>query len=227
MKIAVLIHGCYLQAEGWENIIWGDPASGIFGRVSKGLQVARQEGANFIYWGTGASEKNDVKESQYTFDYAVAHCKELSEFVDLNTDDIESFFISGSFIDFESQNTKEEVSRCMELCLEKSINKLKLVSSPDHVPRAHKYAMDLRSARWEDFKDLCISAEGSDVRFTGSEPGDVLIVEPQHRIDRAKIPLHKTLKLAMFARKLDDEKAFKFNDELVAFLEEQRQKYLG
>ena len=29
MKTAVLIHGCHLQAEGWENIIWGNPEKGI------------------------------------------------------------------------------------------------------------------------------------------------------------------------------------------------------
>ncbi len=224
MKTAVLIHGCYLQAGDWENIVWGDPSVGRLGRASKGLQVARKEGASFIYWGTGASEKNGVKESQYTFDYAVAHCMELPEFADFNTDNIEQFFISGSFIDTESQTTLQETSNAMVMCMKEGIKRLILVSSPTHIARCLQSAEIIRSNFL--FTGLEVFAVASDTCYEGSIPDDVLIVEPPHRADRAEIPLHETLKLAMFARKLDEEKALKFNDELLAFLEEQRQKLM-
>ncbi len=224
MKTAVLIHGCYLQAENWENIVWGGPSIGRLGRASKGLQVARQEGANFIYWGTGASEKNGIKESQYTFDYAVAHCMELPEFADFNIDDIDPFFISGSFIDTESQTTLQETRSAMKMCMEKGIKRLILVSSPTHIARCLQSAEIVRYSGW--FMGLEVFAVASDTCYKDSIPNDVLIVEPPHRADRAEVPLHKTLKLAMFARKLDKDKAFLFDEELTVFLEEQKCKLL-
>ncbi len=224
MKTAVLIHGCYLQAGDWENIVWGNPNIGRLGRASKGLLVARQEGADFIYWGTGASEKNGIKESQYTFDYAVAHCMELPEFVDFDADKVESFFTFGSFLDTESQTTLQETKSAMEMCMEKGVKRLILVSSPTHIARCLQSAEVVRHSGL--FIGLEVFAVASDTCYERSVPGDVLIVEPPHRMDRAEAPLHKTLKLAMFARKLDKEKAFLFNEELVVFLEEQQRKLL-
>jgi len=227
MKTAVLIHGCHLQAKDWGNIVWGDPLKGILGRIPKGLRVALQEDAELVYWGTGASEKDGVKESQYTFNYATSRLSEFfSDYFEGDRYGLRDFIGKRSCLDILSQTTKEEIFWCMEVCLKRDIDKLILVSSPDHVLRAHQYAMGLRSVQREKYKDLYISAEGSDVRFAGSEPGDVLIVEPPHRGDRAEIPLHKTLKLAMFARKLDEEKAFKFNEDLAFFLEEQRRELM-
>ncbi len=214
MKTAILIHGCHLQAKNWENIIWGAPSVGVMGRVSKGLAIAIRERPSLICWGTGASEKKGMTEGRYTFRYAVDHAQELAYFKRCSKEIIDQALRRISFVDVKSQNTKEEVSLCMNLCLEQDIKRLILVSSPDHIGRCHQYAMDLRSSR-ADFKNLCISSEGSDTRFANSEPGGVLIVEPPHRGDRAEIPLHKTLKLAMFARKLDREKASKFNGELI------------
>lgn len=224
METAILIHGCHLQAKDWENIIWGYPEKGIFGRVPKGLQVAQQEDARLVYFGTGASEKEGIKEAQYTYDY----CMDMSRhWYSFSKDPFQlgKKIKERTFIDTESQTTPQEVARCIEMCKERGIEKLILVSSPTHIARCLQSAEKIRAEG--DFKGLQIVATASDTCFVDSTPADVLIVEPSHRGDRAVISLHKTLKLAMFARKLPDEQALEFNADLVAFLEEQKKKYLG
>jgi hypothetical protein len=67
MKTAILIHGCHLQAEEWENIVWRNPRVGILGRIPRGIQLAIQEKADLIFWGTGASEKDGLKEAEDVF----------------------------------------------------------------------------------------------------------------------------------------------------------------
>ena len=224
MKTAVLIHGCHLQAKDWENIIWGCPEVNVLGRIPKGLLLAAQEDAELVYWGTGASEVNGVKESRKIFAFAATHSGSLVyDGFGLNEKTINKL-LSRSFIDTESQNTLQEVRGAMQLCAERGIERLILVSSPTHIARCLQCAERVRAEG--GFENLQVFATASDTCFADSTPDDVLIVEPPHRGDRAEIPLHKTLKLAMFARKLDDEKAHKFNEELTVFLENQKRKLL-
>jgi hypothetical protein len=137
---------------------------------------------------------------------------------------VRDFFDKRSFIDTESQSTLQEVARCMKMCKDWGIERLFLVSSPTHIARCLQSAEKIRVEG--GFENIEILATASDTCFADSTPADVLIVEPSHRGDRAEIPLHKTLKMAMFARKLDEEKAWKFNEDLTAFLEEQKRKLL-
>jgi hypothetical protein len=58
-NVGVLIHGCHLQAEGWENIMFGE--DGRMGRVPAGLIEAVNRNAKSVFWGTGASQsKNGI-----------------------------------------------------------------------------------------------------------------------------------------------------------------------
>ena len=61
-KTAILIHGRHLQTNGWEDIMWGDPANGRLGQIPKALELVNDMQADLIYWGTGASERNGGKE---------------------------------------------------------------------------------------------------------------------------------------------------------------------
>ena len=223
MKTAILIHGCHLQAKGWEDIFWGDPKNGIFGRGSKGIQLAVRKQAGLIYWGTGASECDGVVESQYSFNHAITHAPEVMDFSGLDVYEAESILRPISYIDTVSQTTPQEVEKAMVLCRSEGMNQLILVSSPTHIARCLQSAEKVRAGG--NFSGLEVVATASDTCFADSTPADVLIVEPPHRGDRAEIPLHKTLKLAMFARKLDEGKAEEFNKRLTAFLEEQKRLF--
>lgn len=215
MSTAILIHGCHLQAKEWEHIIWGRPQEGILGRVPRGIQLAIFDHIPLIFWGTGASEKDGVKEAQYTFDYAVAHGPELPEFIGWDRYEVEGFLRSVSHIDIDTQNTLEEIKRAGEVCRERGITRMILVSSPTHISRCLLEAEKLRSVG--KLQGVEVFATASDTCYADSTPGNVLIVEPPHRGDRPDVPIHKTLKRAM--RLGRGEQAQMFNTELGAYLD--------
>lgn len=191
MSTAVLIHGCHLYAESWENIIWGKPKNGVFGRASKGLNIAYQEQADLIYWGTGASEKGCLKESWYTFQYAVTHACELEILEGFDVYEIDAILRRKSFIDTEAQSTPEEIANAIALCQRRNISRLILVSSPTHIARCLQEAEKCRAENWQQFQRLRIFATASDTCFANSTPADVVIIEPPHRTDRPQCPIHK------------------------------------
>lgn len=221
MKTAILIHGCHLFAKEWENIVWGNPEKGILGRIPKGIELAYREDANLIFWGTGASEKDGAKEAEYTFRYAVSHGSELSYFQGLKSKEIEKILRPWSFIDTETQNTPQEVDRAVEVCKEKRIERLILVSSPTHIARCHQRAMVLKA----DGKTsgMEIYPMESDTCYADSKPSDVFILEPPHRGDRPEVPLNQTLNGVNAIRK-NFELAPGFNTALAGLIEEWKKK---
>lgn len=215
MKIGVLIHGCHLQAKGWEDIIWGNPQEGRLGRVPRALQFLNTDDVGLLYWGTGASEKDGLKESEQTFSFAVTHAVDLPEFEGLDSYEIEAKLREVSFIDTVTQNTKEEISAASALCKERGIQRLILVSSPTHISRCLLTAEKLRAEG--KLSSLEIFATASDTCYAGTVPGDVVIVEPPHRGDRPQVPIHKAITRA---NKLGrEEKAEEFEQALSKFLD--------
>ena len=143
-KTAILVHGCHLQANEWEKMIWGDPKNGLLGRVPRALELFDSEKADLLYFGTGESEKDGLKESEYTLSYAVEHAAELSRFSKMDAPDIEKWFREVSVSDTESQNTGEEIRLAAVECKERGIERMILVSSPTHISRCLLTAEKLR-----------------------------------------------------------------------------------
>jgi len=189
MSTAILIHGCHLQADSWEDIVWGDPLSGRLGRVTKALKLARQMKTELLYWGTGASEKDGMKEAVYTFTHAVSRCGELPEYQGFDTYEIDSILRSRSYFDTEAQNTADEVRGAMRLCAERGIENLYLVSSPTHIARCMQEAQKIRAT--SNIGGVDVFAVSSDTCFKGSNPADVVVIEPPHRGDMPKWQTHR------------------------------------
>lgn len=179
-----------MQAEDWENIVWGDPRRGVYGRVPKGLAQAQLHKAQFIFWGTGASQKDGLKESQYTFQYAIQHASEMPAYRGLDAYEIEAMLKEISHIDLVTQNTTEEIRAALDECHKRGIQELILVSSPTHIARCHQEALKVLAATGNAHQVL-VYATASDTCFVNSTPADVVIVEPPHRGDRPKHPVHK------------------------------------
>ena len=135
MRTAILIHGRHVDTECFDDIIWGNPPKGVFGNAAKGVELALKEHAELIFWGTGSSKKNGVVESQLIFNHAVAHAHELKVFTDKTETEIKSMLEPISFIDLETQNTGEEVTKAVSVCHERNIERLILVSAPTHIAR--------------------------------------------------------------------------------------------
>lgn len=229
MRHAVLIHGNHLQAEGWEQVVWGNLGDNLLGRVPQGVLVASATKAELIYWGTGASEKDGRKESEVTFDLALEQHLDLAKLCG-KEDAVpnENMFLEWmqrvSFIDTVTQNTKEEIRRCAELCLERDIEQLMLVTSPFHAMRSLATGLSVLGAdpRFDQLRrSLLVSA--SDTNPPGISVDDVVIIEPPHRGDMPKVPFQKNARrIFSFLKKPDV--AFAFNDawgRLIAEYEKQ------
>jgi hypothetical protein len=178
MSTAILIHGCHLKARGWEEIVWGDGS--LNGRIPVGVQLACEKGADFVFWGTGASEANGCKESEWAYTLAQEHADELT--LDMEQSDLQSYLEQVSFVDTETQNTAQEIRLALRMCAVHGIEELILVSSPTHIGRCMLEAQKLLY-EYKIFRDICVMATASGTCYAGTKPHDVIEIEPPHRGD--------------------------------------------
>lgn len=187
---AVLIHGCHLQAEEWNSIVFRDD-QGYLGRVPTGLQVAIEHEAKFIFWGSGASTCDGIKEARYTYNQTVeSELEWLAQTVDKTTNKLLKYLEKVSILDEQSQNTKEEIERTLQSCKENGIKELYLISSPTHVPRCAQTGATCQKKN----SNPRIYLTFSETCFANSTPEDVTVLEPPHRDDMPKTRFHRTFK---------------------------------
>lgn len=187
-KTAVLIHGCHLQAEKWDTIVFGTPE--LPGRIPTGIRYAWQVEADMIYWGTGASERDGVKEAEATFQYALSRWDQLARFCGaIDESEFFDWLSRVSYRDIVSQNTHQEIGRCLSECFRRKIDQLVLVSSPTHLPRCLVEACGVAASNIAYQAYLYegrILALPSATCFAGAVPRDVTVLEPPHRGDLPK-----------------------------------------
>ncbi len=176
MRTAVHVHGCHLSTIGWELIVLGDPGTGLLGQAAKGLDVAIQLGAEVMFWGTGSSERDGLKESRYTFECLRAipdMAEKLGKF--------EHIF------DEVSHNTRAELECTASRAFLRDIERLWLVSNPTHIARCINTALMVLQAEPRYDKLLRnIGVAVSDVCYPGKTPNDVIIIDPPHRLDQPR-----------------------------------------
>lgn len=189
MKTALLVHGIHLYADKWEDIVWGNLEIGILGIVPKALAVACELKAEYMVWGTGASERDGLKEADYTFKFAMDKANAYM------------FRALGNFkhhIDRISQNTREEIAAASEFAVQNDIERLILVSNPTHIARCLQTALAYfgEHNKYNTLRrNLTVAV--SNVCFADSNPSDVVIFEPPHRGDRPKRNTHKLARAVM------------------------------
>ncbi len=186
-KVAVLIHGCHLQADlngkTWEEIVWGDKKRATLeGRGTMGLKIAMEHDANLIIFSTGASEREGMKEGEMTYRYALLRSEYIADAIGCTEQEVRSFVSGRGQLDLESQNTREECERNLALCISLNINRIILVSSPWHIQRclteALKVAETMRN-RGEMVPSILAASS-----YGGTE--GIVILEPSHRGDQPK-----------------------------------------
>lgn len=209
-KVAVLIHGCHLQAEEWENIVFG--SSDLLGRVPIGIEEAINKNAAMIFWGSGASQTpNGQKESEYTFSQAIGpKLVSLAKLSKITPHELLHYLQHISYIDLEAQNTTEEVALATKECLARGICELILISSPTHIARCLQEACKYKSTH--PSSAITYYARASETCFASSTPGDVVIIEPPHRNDLPKVPFYRPAK-KIFQFLKNPEIAFAFQNE--------------
>lgn len=183
----ILVHGCHLLADGWENLVWGNPPHAL-GRLPHAVLLAWEESAGAVVFGTGASERDGKKESEVTLQYLWDHFAELAQFDALKNVPLveaEKMMRRIAVLDTETQNTDQEVRNGLKVMAEHKCRSAILVSSPTHLPRCLACACKVVGAEPELFTKP-VYASPSDTCYEGASASDVVIVEPPHRGDRDK-----------------------------------------
>jgi len=196
MKTGILVHGCHLGALNWRGIMWGHPPDQL-GRIPKAVSVALQEDAEVLIFGTGASEKENKKEGEYTRDFMFEHFLNLGEFSRFQNIDLAAAkpkFLKISRAECSSQNTREEMEEAGKIFSNLGMERVILVSSPTHISRCIRDALDVFKAEkyfalWEN-----LFATACDTSYLGGRVEDVVIFEPPHRGDQQAFLTHYVVK---------------------------------
>lgn len=226
LKTLVLVHGFHLHAEAWEDVVWGDPRGGVFGRASRGILEALACDATAVMFGTGTSEKDSVKEGEYTYRYAREHIGELEHAASKTADELRAWLASRAYLELRSQDTREEIEAALRYAQETGIEQLVLVSSPTHIMRCHQLALSLL-VHDKDTRGLLhhLYAVASDVSYAGTAVDDVCIIEPPHRPDRPNIRFDQTAKrMVPFFKTTHTDIAEGFNAAWALLVEEWKKK---
>lgn len=186
-RTGILIHGCHLGADGWEEIVWGSVPEQKLGRLPHGVWLALQEDAAVVICGTGGSSINGVMEGDLTLAYLKENFADLAldfgerfKGVDLGAAarKIDAITVS----DVESRNTVEELERAASTFKASNCDRVILVSSPTHLPRCLRDAE--RAFKRCGFRPRSLFASPSDTSYAGHDAASVAIIEPAHRGDR-------------------------------------------
>ncbi|MBP9749949.1 MAG: hypothetical protein KBD21_04440 [Candidatus Pacebacteria bacterium] len=206
---AILIHGLHLQTNDWEKIVWGDVTHGQWGAIVRGVEVAWRMQAKLIVWGTGASEKEGQKESEYGFHLALSRVDDLAMLCNCTGEELKKFLEERSVCDVDTQNTRDEVRAFLDMCLSKGIAEVVLVASASHAPRSIRTALSLVTSRSEyaPFRHRVYLAP-SDVVFTETTMEDVVIFERPHRGDRPKNDNHLLARRTLDILKTDQRDVY-------------------
>ncbi len=201
-ELGILVHGCHLEADEWESIVWGLPPHQL-GRLPHAVLLAWQDRHTItqIVCGTGASQAPDGRlEGQFTVDFLFSNLGRLHEFSVFEAVplvELEQLLRRTVIAECESKNTVEEVRAALHHFEAAGVGRAVLVSSPTHLPRCLACACRVE----EDEPSLfggSVWASPSDTSYRSYGASDVVVVEPPHRGDRDReldaLPFHEMVR---------------------------------
>lgn len=186
-KTAILCHGCHLQAEGWEKIVWGD-GNNKMGRLPHASMLAVQEKASFLVIGSGGSHSDGETEGEFTLKLFKKQLPIINHFKDmydcgLNITQIEEIMNRIVICETRSINTVQEIEHACELFSKHGVERIILVSSPTHIARCIRDACVVLDKM--NYNPTLL-ASPSETCYLGTSALDLCVVEPGHRGDRDK-----------------------------------------
>lgn len=187
-RLGILVHGCHLMADGWEDIVWGRPPEEL-GRLPHAALLAweERERLELLCLGTGASKSPAGElEADATLAFLLARVERLKDFRAFDGVPLDALAVllrKSCVTDVGSQNTNQEVREALSRFTAAGCDCAMLISSPTHLPRC------LASACAEMQKDPrlftgSLLASPCDTSYRGYTAADVVVVEPPHRGDR-------------------------------------------
>ena len=203
-KTGILVHGYNLHAGQWEDVTWGAPPERI-GRVPMGVLVALSEQADVMVFGSGASEKDGMLESEATARFLWERFDELTGFAVFKgweneltrphgADRFRQRIESILHLDRASKNTRDEIAYAGRVFVDRDVERVILVSSPTHLPRCLRDACAIYGEDG-DMSGLLreLYAAPSVTGYPGYTADDVAIFEPPHRPDRPGADLSRVV----------------------------------
>ncbi len=188
-KTVVLVHGRHVDTVGWETLVWGDGER--IGTGPLGLLIAMKKGAQLVF-GTGASEKDGLKECEYTATFLRGRLGLLNQFPEFagyrqyDPYQLEAIFrpiLREAHLDTASKNTDQEVQNVVAFARSIGATEIIAVTSPGHNARCGNTAAVLDEKRECDFSGLGYmvrAARSSTPEFCA---GHTVIFEHPHRGD--------------------------------------------
>lgn len=194
-QIAVLCHGCHLQAvlgeRTWQNLVWGSDTNlpTMAGRVPMAIYVALLKGAKMVVFSTGASSKDGMVEAAYTYQFMMERIGSLADLMSkelkmrITPNELRRWIKHRVFLDAVSQNTAEETETNLARAIEANCTEVVGVTNAFHAPRCFA---GLNAARVASGKSILVSV----VSAYDTAP-DTVILEPPHRGDRPRTNWHR------------------------------------
>ena len=199
-RTAVLIHGFHLESSliqdiaqkqrlvrDWRDLAIGRPSDGYAGRATYGVMLAWREQAEAVIFSTGASEKDGLKEAEYTYRAVLRVADDLDMPLGCEAGTLRAWLQPPRVrLDIVSQTTAEELQRNLSWCHQNGYDRVILVTNEFHAPRALATANAVRTKL--KLYDMTILASAPEDR----SPAPV-IFEPSTRPDRSGANWHGTL----------------------------------
>lgn len=196
-KIGILVHGRHVEAVNWEELVWGVPPDKM-GSLPKMLQVILQRGVDHIgaiVFGTGASERDGLKEAEFTklllrqhiYDFRqFALIRRLSKGLVAPERQWLQELLDNIICETTSQNTVEEIAAAAKIFASRNITEVIQITCGSHAPRCLR---DMLQARHDGLipADQMWLVVPDDMTYFGPQGptsiSDVAIIEPPHRGD--------------------------------------------
>lgn len=217
--VLIVLHGCHVHAQGWEYIVWGEPADGVDGRAPRALRESQKYQDPLIFFGSGGSSRDGMTEADHTFELVCARYHEMKEFFDHSAESFRRYLTSVTHMNRTATSTTEEIIAAAEICRQQAIPKLVVVSSSTHIARCLQEALIAKADGL--LPAVEVYATSADTAYAGYTVRDTVVVEPPHRGDMPQVAFHENAKkLFQFLR--SEEHALGFNQEWAALIEKWR-----
>lgn len=188
-KIGILIHGLHLQAQDWESVVWGNPPHTL-GSLPKAVQVMLDlglENIGHVVFGTGASEKDGMKEAAYTKRELYNKLERLDDYPELFMGPVRRYglskLIEHASLEIKAKNTAEEIKNVAQWFSASECDLvIQIPTCASHAPRCLKTFLQVKAQGGIPEGQSWMVAT-PDTTFAGSTIDDVAIVEPPHRGD--------------------------------------------
>ncbi len=212
----IVVHGMHPAARAWAHNIWGDPANGQLGRLTKGLWLfAHEEKARLFLAGGGRGEAGAAQTHLFT------HWNEVMQsplFQHIDQDRVRDRLEKNLLIDSYSTSTAEEIRTAAGVALQYEPDTFVLVTSPSHGPRVLREAVATLAAdpRFTRLR-LGLRVVPSDIYFEGYGESDTIILEPPHHAQPHEEEFHSAMKRALEEARRDPRRKKSFETLLRQF----------